>query len=50
MKTTKKQQNKGFTLSAKDVEKLCEKAVIKAVFVDGKWITTLNKLENKTIH
>jgi hypothetical protein len=50
MKTIKKPQNKGFTLSAKDVEKLCEKAVIKAVYLDGKWVTVFNKLEQKTYH
>lgn len=50
MKTTKKPQNKGFTLSSKEVEKLSEKAIIKAILINGKWITTLNKLENKTIH
>lgn len=44
MKTTKKQQTKGLTLSAKDVEKLSEKAIIKAVLIDGKWITVFNKV------
>jgi hypothetical protein len=50
MKTTKKPQNKGFTLSSKDMKKLSDQAVIKAIYVDGKWITTVNKLANKTIH
>lgn len=50
MKTIKKTQNKGFTLSSKDVEKLCEQATISAILIDGKWVITTNKLDNKTIH
>lgn len=49
MQTTKK-QTKGLTLSAKDVKKLSSHAVIKAVLIDGKWVTVFNKLENKTFH
>lgn len=50
MKTTKKTQNKGLTLSSKDVNKLCEKAIVSAILIDGKWVITTNKLDNKTIH
>ena len=50
MKAIKKQQTKGLTLSAKDVEKLSEKAIISAILIDGKWVITTNKLANKTIH
>ena len=45
-----KKTKSGYTLTAKDLKKLSDAAVIKAVFVDGKWITTVNKLQNKTIH
>ena len=40
----------GYTLTVKDMQKLSDQAVVKAIYVDGKWITTLNKLANKTIH
>lgn len=50
MKSSNKSQNKGFDLSAKQVEKLSSHAVIKAVLIDGKWVTVFNKLKNKTFH
>jgi hypothetical protein len=45
-----KKTNKGITLNAKDIQKLSDAAVIKAVFIDGKWVTVFNKLQNKTTH
>ena len=46
----KKTKSNGYKLTAKDMQKLSDQAVVKAVYVDGKWITTVNKLANKTIH
>ena len=45
-----KKTKTGYTLTAKDMQKLLDQAVVKAIYVDGKWITTLNKRANKTIH
>lgn len=45
-----KKTKTGYTLTAKDMQKLSDQAVVKAIYVDGKWITTVNKLANKTIH
>jgi len=47
MKNTK---SKSYTLTAKDVQKLSDQAVVEAIYVNGKWVITKNKLTNKTIH
>jgi hypothetical protein len=45
-----KKQPKTIKIPSKVVKQLSEKACIKAVLIDGKWVTVFNKLENKTYH